>query len=658
MTRLLGILICAFVAATGYMTYTVSQRQQVLRHVAHHNDAWAISQSASEFMRLEALLALFNLPKSEVSIQDVRLRLDIMISRLNSFEEGTLRTFLEANPLRQDLVDDVFGVIADLDANLETMTVEQIIDTLLQMRKLNGPVTQLSSQAVQQGWTDIETNLASLEELHLIYSVAVAFLILAWCILIALQLRQNRLLQRSQKQAQLLNEDLTAASDELHEKNRRLEYVAHHDSLTKLPNRLLFWQSLEEALKVPDAQAGQVSLLLFDLNDFKAVNDTLGHDFGDMLLYQVSERMRQFDGGVQMFCRLGGDEFACLLTGRDETETLVLAEKLARHIVAPYRLANRQVEIGCSIGVSIASPSQSIDAQTMFKQADIALYRAKSSITEQICQFEGFMQEEFDDRKALEHDLRLAVERKEFELLYQAQVDVKTLEPRGLEALARWHHPTRGQVPPNVFIPIAEEMGLIVELGRQILTAACCEAAKWKRPLKLAVNLSPLQLQDPNFVQSVIDILRTTGLPPARLELEITETVLLDDRESVIRILNELRAHGLSIAMDDFGTGYSSLSILRDIPFDTIKLDKSFVRDISESPKAASLVKLVIDVGSSLGKTVIIEGVETKAQHESIRRIGGLLSQGFLFARPVQASKIAFLHEADENFDLIEDFAQ
>ncbi|SMO96844.1 putative bifunctional diguanylate cyclase/phosphodiesterase [Paracoccus laeviglucosivorans] len=654
MTRLLGILIAAFVIATVYMTTTVSQRQEVLRHVAHHNDAWAVSQSVAEFMRLEAMLASHFMSDETASLDEVRLRLDIVFSRLASFDEDKLKAFLEASPKRLEIVTKLRSVISDLDTELDQMDRASAIAMINRMHELNGPLTQLSSQSVQQGWADIEANLESLEELHQIYGIVVAFLIFAWCVLILLQLRQNRLLTNSQKQAEVLNSDLVSASKELQEKNRSLEYVAHHDALTQLPNRILFWAELENALR---ESRGAVNLMLIDLNDFKSVNDTLGHDFGDLLLNQVSQRMREFDDKVHIFCRLGGDEFACLIVGKDDAGAENIAHELAARIAAPHFLMNRKLEISCSIGISSAHDPQSTDAQTMFKQADIALYRAKDATGQRICLFEEFMQREFDDRKALENDLRLAVQRNEFELLYQAQVDVMSLELRGLEALVRWNHPTRGQIPPGLFVSLAEELGLINELGHIILVAACTEAATWMRPLKIAVNLSPLQLQAPDFVQSVVDVLKTTGLPAERLELEITETVLLDNRERVVKILNELRALGLTIAMDDFGTGYSSLAILRDIPFDTIKLDKSFVRDIAENPQAASLVKLVVDVGTSLNKTVIIEGVETRAQHERIRQLGGPLSQGFLFARPVRASKLGFLHQAEQHADLIDDFS-
>jgi len=654
LTRLLGILICAFVLATGYMTTTVSKRQEVLRHVAHHNDAWAFSQSVAEYMRLEALIASHFLPSEGSSLKELRLRLDILLSRLDSFRQGTLKQFLDATPGRQKMMQELTVVATELDATLEVMTREDAIEVLNRMRSLNGPLTQLSSQSVQQGWADIEVNLTSLEHLHRIYGVVVAILIIAWCVLALQQVRQNRLLRKSQEKAKGLNESLLKASVELQQKNRSLQHFAHHDSLTQLPNRVLFWNTLEKALREED---GSISLLLIDLDDFKSVNDTLGHDFGDTLLSGVSERLRGLDETVDIVCRLGGDEFACLIVGKSSEESEKIASDIAASIADPYYISNRKIEIGCSIGISTSDIPNSNDARTLFKQADIALYRAKVSTSENICRFEEFMQEEFDERKSLENDLRGALERNEFELLYQAQVDVMTIEIRGLEALARWNHPTRGQIPPNVFIPLAEELGLICELGELILERSCIEAATWKRPLKIAVNLSPLQLQSPNFVDSVIAVLNRTGLPAERLELEVTETVLLDDREGVVVILEQLRTHGVSVAMDDFGTGFSSLAILRDIPFDTIKLDKSFVRDIAENPKAASLVRLVVDVGHSLGKTVIIEGVETRAQHEKIREIGGLLSQGFLFARPVRASGLDFLHDTDHHVDLIDDFS-
>ncbi len=642
MTRLLGFLICLFIGAAVFMSTTVAKRQDVLREVTFHNDSWAISQTVSEFMRLEANLASYALPMENTSIDEVRLRLDIFISRLVSFEEGSLKRFLADLPFRREVVSEMIAIINDLDQNLETMERPEILDLMRRMQALNGPLTQLSSQSVKQSWQDVGRNLESLERLQLIYSLVVAFLILCWGMLVLLVVRHNRLLKQTQKRAETLNNNLSTAGQELRDKNRRLEYLAHYDSLTKLPNRVLFWEELESALKNSRHDRSTVNLLLLDLDDFKTINDTMGHDLGDMLLEQASARMVQFGSEAHMFCRLGGDEFACLLIGKTAQEAKEFARDLVTKIGQPYQISNREVRIGCSVGLANADQPSCDEAQLLFKRADIGLYRAKASPQERICLFVGYMQDEFDDRQALEHDLRRAVERDEFKLVYQEQVHMRTLKLRGVEALVRWNHPTRGEIQPGSFIPIAEELGLIVDLGSIILRHACREATTWKQPLTIAVNLSPIQLQAPGLVETVLEILNETGLDPTRLELEITESTLLSNHYEALEVLTRLRNLGIKIAIDDFGTGYSSLAILREIPFDTIKLDKAFIRDIAANRDAEAMITLVIDVGLRLGKTVIIEGVETEAQHGCIRRIGGDVCQGFLFARPVEASKLKF----------------
>ena len=658
MNRILGVLICAFIAATAYITTTVSQRQQVLRNVAHHNDAWAIGQSVTEFMRLEALLASYSIPEQHVQPDDVRLRLDIIVSRLASLREGSIKNFLGSSGVHRATVDEVTALIRELDANFESMDRTELLAILERMQSLNGPVIQLSSYSVQQGWTDIDESLNALHDLHRVFASVVALLIVAWCVLLALQLKRNTQLRIAQDHANSLNNDLVAKGDELREKNRSLEYTAYHDSLTRLPNRTLFWKEIETLLerecKVNDKA---VHLLLIDLDDFKAVNDTMGHDLGDLLLTKVGERLIEFKNQAYILSRLGGDEFACAILDKSEGEVQRIARSLAASLTAPYYLSGRKARIGCSIGIAGATRTNCLTAQAMFKQADLALYQAKEALGGNIRVFEEHMLRDFDDRKALEHDLREALARSEFELLYQAQVDIKTLELRGLEALSRWNHPSRGIISPNLFIPLAEGMGLIGQLGKLVLESACKEAMRWKRPLKVSVNISPLQLLERGFAESVAKVLHETGLPPKRLELEITETVLLEDRDGAVAVVNDLRSLGLTVALDDFGTGYSSLAILRDIPFDTLKLDKSFVRDIATNELAATLVRLVVDIGSRLGKTVIVEGVETRAQHEKILQIGGLLSQGFLFARPVRSEKLAFLRDDEQSAGLIEDFA-
>ncbi len=329
MTRLLGFLICLFIGAAVFMSTTVSKRQDVLREVTYHNDTWAISQAVSEFMRLEAGLAFYALPMEGTTIDDVRLRLDIIISRLVSFEEGSLKRFLATGTFRQETISELIAIVNELDQNLGTMERPEILDLMRRMQALNGPLTQLSSQSVQQSWRDVGGNLESLERLQLIYSAVVAFLILCWGMLVVLVVRHNRLLKQTQKRAEVLNDSLSAAGQELRDKNRRLEYLAHYDSLTKLPNRVLFWEELETALKNSRHERSTVNLLLLDLDDFKTINDTMGHDLGDMLLDQVSARMVQFGSEAHMFCRLGGDEFACLLIGKTAQEAKAFACELA-----------------------------------------------------------------------------------------------------------------------------------------------------------------------------------------------------------------------------------------------------------------------------------------------------------------------------------------
>ncbi|WP_128255435.1 putative bifunctional diguanylate cyclase/phosphodiesterase [Falsirhodobacter deserti] len=648
MRRALYTLIALFIAATIYLLNTVGERQAVLRHVAHHNDAWAVSQTVQELLRLESAMSHYLLADAPKSRANIRLRLDIVLSRLISLQEGSLKAFLNEIPTRQQTLASLTEAATDLDATLETMADQQLLAEIERLSMLVGPLTNLSSQSVQHSWAVAEESLESLERLHKIFGVVVAFLILCWCGLLLLLLRHNRLLNIAQEQGKILNDSLNAAGNELRDKNRSLEYAAHHDSLTALPNRTLFWNELEMALSAPLAGDTTVSLLLLDLDEFKTINDTMGHDFGDMLLHQVSERMRRFSVKPHMFCRLGGDEFACLLLGKTGEESAAYARDLAVDIAAPYQLSDRRAQIGCSIGIATTEAPHETTAQMLFKRADIALYRAKAADQDRVCLFECFMQREYDDRKVLEDDLRTALAQQSIQVEYQIQVDVQSRELRGLEALARWNHPTRGQIPPAVFIPLAEEIGLIRDLGQLILLEACTEAAKWHQPLKIAVNLSSMQLQSPAFLGVVQDVLRATGLDPKRLELEITESVLLDNREDVFQALTDLRLLGVTIAMDDFGTGYSSLAVLRDIPFDTIKLDKTFVRDIAWDHEAQALVKLVTDLAGLLRKEVILEGIETEDQHDIIRHLRCDVAQGFLFGRPTTAAQLDHLRRSRE----------
>lgn len=623
-----------------YLAATVAERQAVLRKIAHHNDTWALSQTVQEFMRLTIVLGLSQVPGHDVDRNTVRLRADIMISRLVSLREGNLGRFLDATEDRRRAVSELVGIVEDIDRNLDTLDADSADTLLLRMNAAIAPLTNLSSQSVQHSWATVEENLQSLKSLQRIFLTVVTVMVLCWIYLLILFMQRTRLLATSMKDGELLNASLNTASDQLRMQNQNLEYAAYHDPLTTLPNRALFWNELNVALADLGTRLRSVSLLLFDLDEFKSVNDTMGHDAGDRLLIQVSQRMTEFAHKPQMFCRLGGDEFACLLIGKTREESIAYATAIATDISAPYNLLDQRANIGCSIGIAHADQGADVDTQLLFKRADIALYRAKASEVSRICAFEDFMQNEFDDRKILEADLRQAVSDGIIQVFYQAQVDIRSMDMTGMEALARWTHPTHGNIPPSIFIPIAEDLGIIRDLGRMILTEACAEATRWARPIKISVNLSSIQLQSPDMLEIVQEVLTTTGLDPERLELEITESVLLSNHDNVLTAICRLRTMGVTVAMDDFGTGYSSLAVLRRIPFDIIKIDKAFIRDIAVNDEALKLLKLIIDIGGLLGKKVVVEGIETEVQHGIICDLGAVTGQGFLFGRPVSSSDL------------------
>jgi diguanylate cyclase (GGDEF)-like protein len=386
-----------------------------------------------------------------------------------------------------------------------------------------------------------------------------------------------------------------------------------------------------------------IAVLSLDLDHFKSVNDTLGHPIGDRLLQAAAERMRSCIRGEDVVARLGGDEFAILqVPSQQSPDVTALAARLIEVVGAPYDIDGHQVVVGASVGIAIA-PNDSDVPDVLMKNADLALYRAKADGAGVYRFFEVAMDARMQARRALELDLRKALVNGEFEVFYQPIVDVKTGQITTCEALIRWHHPERGMVPPHEFIPVAEATSLIVPLGEWILRQACAEAARWPKHVTVAVNLSPAQFKSRNLVQTVISALATSGLAAERLELEITELVLLQESEGAFAILHQLRHLGIKIAMDDFGTGYSSLGYLRSFPFDKIKIDQSFIQDLPAKQDSVAIVRAVVGLSSSLGITTTAEGVETKEQLASLTAEGCNEFQGFLFSRPKSAADVARL---------------
>ncbi len=427
---------------------------------------------------------------------------------------------------------------------------------------------------------------------------------------------------------------------------QRLAFMAQHDGLTGLPNRMLLRQKLDELLVSTRRTGDKLAVLFIDLDNFKAINDTLGHAIGDKLLRGVTKRLKSSLREEDSVARLGSDEFAVVQAGIQRPEDIAfLARRLIDAVSEPYLFDGHTIVSGASIGIAIA-PGDGDDAEKLLKNADMALSRAKSEGNGTFSFFESEMDARAQTRRRIEIDLRDAIENSFLQPYYQPLIDLKSGLITGFEALVRWPHPERGMIPPGDFIPVAEETGLINAVGGLMLRRACMDAAKWPDEVRVAVNLSPLQFRTGNLLSVVMDTLKHSGLPPKRLELEITETLLLDKSDQVLATLHALRALGVRISMDDFGTGYSSLSYLRSFPFDKIKIDQSFVRDLDSNHGGQAIVRSIISLGKGLGVTITAEGVETEAELSCLRAEGCHEGQGFLFSRARPNGDIVKLLEA------------
>jgi diguanylate cyclase (GGDEF)-like protein/PAS domain S-box-containing protein len=423
----------------------------------------------------------------------------------------------------------------------------------------------------------------------------------------------------------------------------RIAHMAHHDALTGLPNRTRFADRLAEAIGRQKRGAGSFVLLCLDLDKFKIVNDTLGHPVGDALLCEAGARLAQCVREEDCVARLGGDEFAVLVATSALPDAIrSLCDRIIGEMGRCFSVAGHNCHVGTSIGVACLGQDGD-DTDTLLRNADLALYRAKATGGNSFCCFKPEMDAWVQARRKRENDLREALVRGEFALVYQPQLSSVTGRICGFEALLRWHHPIEGLVSPAEFIPLAEETGLINPIGTWVLREACSEAAGWPGALRIAVNLSPIQFRNRDLVGSVRDALKSSGLAPERLELEITEGVLLADNEANLSTLHELRALGVRIAMDDFGTGYSSLSYLRSFPFDKIKIDRSFVSQVGESLHCTAIVRAVTGLAASLGIITTAEGVETAAQLAHLKAEGCHEVQGFLFSKPIRAAEVTDL---------------
>jgi diguanylate cyclase (GGDEF)-like protein len=423
--------------------------------------------------------------------------------------------------------------------------------------------------------------------------------------------------------------------------NQRVLDLARLDALTGLPNRAFFLDRLEQVEALERRGGGAFSVIMLDLDRFKNVNDSLGHAAGDALLREVADRLRSATRDGDVVARLGGDEFAIIQADcADQTgSALDLAGRIARLIAEPYQLPDHQVEVGTSIGIAMA-PEHGSDPHELMKKADLALYRSKSTGRNCFTLYDHAMSAELEARNTLESDLRQGIVRGELELHYQPVFDVVSGGCRSVEALVRWRHPQRGLIPPDQFIPLAEQTGLIVPLGEWVLGRGCRDATSWPADVKLAVNLSPVQFKQAELFDVIEGVLEDSGLPPERLEIEVTESVLLEPGAENSAFMKRLKRLGVSLALDDFGTGHSSLSCLTSFPFDKIKIDRSFVSNLTKRNRSSAIISSVVTLARGLDMSVTAEGVETREQFELLRTLGVNFAQGYLLGRPVPIGEL------------------
>ncbi len=431
------------------------------------------------------------------------------------------------------------------------------------------------------------------------------------------------------------HEDIT----EQRQQEERIFHMARHDALTQLPNRLQFLEEMA-ASEAGISRGEKLAVLYIDLDHFKTVNDTLGHTLGDKLLQQVSARLWGATREDDMLARLGGDEFALLMRNTDRpADAAATADRIVKVMATPFTIDGHQIVIGSSVGIAMA-PQDGDTAEALMKNADLALYKAKNEGRSTFHFFEPSMDASIQRRRSIEAGLRTALERNELRVLYQPLIGLKQNRVTCLEALLRWENPDRGKISPAEFIPVAEETGLIVAIGQWVLEEACRTAVTWPADVRVAVNLSAVQFRNKQLYETVVRTLSETGLSPKRLELEITESLLLDDNDTTLKTLHRLRALGIRISMDDFGTGYSSLSYLRSFPFDKIKIDRTFMRDLKSKGDSLAIIKAVIGLGQSLGMSTTAEGIETEDQLAAVRAQGCDEVQGFLFSPPISAASV------------------
>ncbi len=526
------------------------------------------------------------------------------------FEEARLRSLLSLG----EAAEPEYRRVMTEDGEIVAELAVRVPGPLIADRR---PLSDLGRTV---GWVEVRRSLLPLiRETALVGLLSLA---LAAATFLALRLVPMRLLRRAVAHA---------------------AHVASHDTLTGLPNRALLNDRLRQAAVAYRRRGnGTLAVLCLDLDRFKEVNDALGHAAGDRLLEAAALRLAACVRGSDTLARLGGDEFAIVQEDAPQPAgAAALAGRIIAAFDAPFEIEEHRVTVGISVGIAVAEPPESADPARLIQEADLALYDVKGDGRNGYRFFASHMNATLQARRALEADLRGAMDTGGLRLNFQPLVDLDTRETVGAEALLRWQHPVRGNVPPDAFIGLAERTGLIVPIGAWVLEEACRQAMTWERPLKVAVNVSPVQFRDPSFFGTVCRTLADTGLPASRLELEVTESLLLADTDEVLNTLERLHGMGIAIAMDDFGTGYSSLGTLHRFRFDKVKIDRGFIRHLGDNPRAAAIVRAIVGMTDALGIRTNAEGVETEEQAARLREEGCVEVQGWLFGRPQEAADFA-----------------
>ncbi|MBU4530131.1 MAG: EAL domain-containing protein [Hoeflea sp.] len=619
-------------------TNLVTATQQTMERSSRYDSAWVGAAGRMEILYLQKSLGNFINGRDPQDAAQVRLFADIMTNRFKIYEAPGFQAFMDMKPKRRVLIEAAAAEYTEIRPQLaavETLDPQAIEKLRQSLEKVYAAVDRVGAEAQADSVNEAAQIRAEMQGKQKLQTWLASGLFGSIALLLAISTLQNRFLRAATRTA------LRSAED--------FSYIAHHDNLTGLPNRMAFTREFAlAAAACGDGDTKKIAVLAIDLDGFKNINDRLGHTTGDALLKHVADRISRtcaaFANGI-LSARLGGDEFVVVLEASGDSDGIASqAEQLRQVLSQTYVIEGSSLAVGVSVGIAISVPGS--DANSLLIDADIALSQAKASGRGRIMQFDPAMRDIFLRRALIQSELTVAITNDMIIPHYQIKMDVRTGRVCGVEALARWTHPTLGNVPPGEFTKIAEESGLIVDLGRKILERACLDGLHFPAEICVAVNLSASQFIREDIVQTVREVLEVTGFPASRLTLEVTETLMISEADRAVEILSRFREMGISIALDDFGTGFSALSYLRQFPWDELKIDRAFVMEMETDERARAIVCSIAEMARRLGISVTAEGAETCGQIEALRDAGCETIQGYHFGRPVSFAELplAILH--------------